>query len=422
MMPITLMSKTIKRAAAALCVLCAFWALQGCAGAKTPGQTPGLPQEQTRPPARPETAMVRLAPADYPVFTDTGGADSLKKAAQSSLAYLGRVGDLKTFTFGPDTYTAAELKSSILEFLKLIDTAAGDTEVLNARIRRDYAVYSAVGSGAREDVLFTGYYVPLLKGSRAPSQRYRYPVYGLPEDRLVIDLGLFKDKYKGELIVGRVEKNAVVPYYDRQAIDAGVLEGKAPKTLWVDDRLDLFFLQIQGSGVVELQDGGRVGVGYAGNNGRAYRSIGRLLIEESALSAPETSMQSIKEYLRAHPEDIDRVLWYNESYVFFRPTDGTTVGSIGVPLTAARSIAADKSLFPKGALAYAEAARPEAVGAKGTVEKWTAHTAFVFVQDTGGAIIGPGRIDMFWGEGALAEAAAGGMKHHGRLFFLVKHP
>jgi membrane-bound lytic murein transglycosylase A len=406
-------TKTIKRAAAAVILL---WALQGCAVAKPQPQT----QTQIRPPARPETAMTRLAPADYPIFTDVGGADSLRKAAQASLAYLGRAGDLKTFVFGPDTYTAAELKSSITEFLKLIEETNRNSDALNARIRRDYAVYSSVGAGARADVLFTGYYVPLLSGSRAPSGRYRYPIYGLPEDRLTIDLGLFGDKYKGERLVGRVEKNAVVPYHDHRAIDAGALAGKAQEVLWVDDRLDLFFLQIQGSGVVQLDDGSRVGVGYAGNNGRAYRSIGGLLIKEGALGAPETSMQSIKEYLRAHPDEVDRVLWYNESYVFFRLTDGPAVGSIGVPLTAGRSVAADKSLFPKGALAYAEAARPEAVGQTGTVEKWAAHTAFVFVQDTGGAIIGPGRIDMFWGEGEQAEAAAGGMKHHGRLFFLVK--
>jgi membrane-bound lytic murein transglycosylase A len=220
--------------------------------------------------------------------------------------------------------------------------------------------------------------------------------------------------------VGRAEKNTVVPYHDRGEIDAGVLAGKTPEVVWVDDRLDLFFLQVQGSGVVELEEGGRVNVGYAGNNGRAYRSIGRLLIEEGALSAEETTMQSIKEYLRAHPGEVDRVLSYNESYVFFRAMDGPVTGSIGVPLTAGRSVAADKSLFPKGALAYVEAARPEAIGASGTVEKWAAHSAFVFVQDTGGAIKGPGRIDIFWGEGERAEAAAGGMKHRGRLYFLVR--
>jgi membrane-bound lytic murein transglycosylase A len=234
-----------------------------------------------------------------------------------------------------------------------------------------------------------------------------------------VNLGLFNPKYAGERIIGRSVNKTLMPYFSRDEIDSkGSLQQKGCELLWVSDRIDLFFLHIQGSGRVLLEEGTVLNVNYDCANGRPYRSIGRLLIEEGSISREEMSMQQIRTYLKNHPEEIERVFNYNQSYVFFRLVDQGPLGNIEVPLTPGRSVATDKRLFPKGALAFIQSEKPF-VDEDGTIRSWETFGRFVLNQDTGGAIRGPGRADLFWGSGPYAETAAGHMKHQGKLYFLV---
>ena len=190
---------------------------------------------------------------------------------------------------------------------------------------------------------------------------------------------------------------------------------------YVKDPIALFFLHVQGSGKVKLQDGNIIHIRYHGKNGRPYRSIGKILIDEGKISNTEMSMQKIHEYLNAHPEEIGRVLNYNPSYVFFNIADDGPYGAINVKLTPERSLAIDRSLFPLSALAFIEVPKP-ITDKSGNISEWKDCSRFMLNQDTGGAILGAARADIFWGSGDYAEIAAGHLKHRGNLYILVLKP
>jgi membrane-bound lytic murein transglycosylase A len=269
-------------------------------------------------------------------------------------------------------------------------------------------------------MLVTGYYEPVVEASERQSLEYPVPVLGLPDDLLEVRLEAFDPRYRGERLFGRVEGRQLVPYWRRAEIDAGRLAGRALELAWARDPVDVFFMEIQGSGTLRFPDGREQRVGYAGANGRAYRAIGRLLIDEGHVPREAMSMQAIRAWLAAHPGERERVLQHNESYVFFRPLSGPPEGSLGRPLTPGRSVATDARLFPPGALAFLETERPER-GLNGAV-RWVPLARFVLNQDTGGAIRGAGRADFFWGRGETAVFAAGLMRQPGRLYFLVPRP
>jgi membrane-bound lytic murein transglycosylase A len=293
---------------------------------------------------------------------------------------------------------------------------------LKKAVEASFWVYRTVGRDGHGEVLFTGYYEPTLQGSRYPSPEYCYPIYRKPDDWVHIDLGLFDPKYKGEHIIGRYSNQTVVPYFSREDVESkGFLKHHGWELLWVSDPVALYFLHIQGSGRVLLEDGEVVHVNYACSNGRPYRSIGGLLIDEGRISWEEMSMQQIRTYLTNHPEDMERVLNYNKSYVFFRVMDQGPLGAIEVLLTPGRSVATDLGLFPRAALAFIQGDKP-LVSEDGRIQSWEPFGRFVLNQDTGGAIRGPGRADLFWGSGPYAETAAGYMKHEGTLYFLVLKP
>ena len=237
-----------------------------------------------------------------------------------------------------------------------------------------------------------------------------------------IDLSAFSKKYAGEKIVGRFAQQTIVPYYDRREIEQeGVLEGKTEVLAWVNDPVDLFFLQIQGSGRIVLNSGQSLNVHYHETNGQPYRSIGKLLIEQEKIPKSEMSMQKIREYLRDHPEEVDDILNYNPSYIFFKTEEDGPLGFLEVKLTPGRSIAVDRRLFPLPALAFIKTQKP-IIDGSGQITRWVDFSRFVVSQDTGGAIRGPGRSDLFWGNGMYAEIAAGHMQHKGNLYFLVLKP
>jgi membrane-bound lytic murein transglycosylase A len=379
----------------------------------------GCPAPIKKPPE--ETAMVRRSSFSYPDFGDDLELDGLEHSILKSLVYLQRVPAGRTYQFGKDRFDAAHLIKSLQYFLDFIRTRPSRKE-LKKFIRSNYNVYQSVGRNQRGEVLFTGYYEPHLSGSLYRNEEYLYPIYALPTDLMKIDLSAFNEKYKGDSIIGRYTGQTVVPYYDRREIDGeNVLVGKAEPLVWVKDPVDVFFLQIQGSGKVFLNTGEVFNVHYHGTNGRPYRSIGRLLIEEQKIPKEEMSMQKIRSYLQAHPEEMAPVLNHNPSYVFFKLEPEGPLGYLSVLLTPGRSVALDRRLFPPAALAYIQTKKP-VVDSAGQIDSWADCSRFVLNQDTGGAIRGPGRADLFWGNGPYAEIAAGHLAHTGKLYFMILKP
>ncbi len=365
-----------------------------------------------------DNAMERISSWSYPDFLDDMTYDGLEHSILQSLSYLNKIPDDRQFIFGEDQYNTEHIIKSMQHFLDYIQTRPTSQD-LKGFIQSDYRIYRSVGRNGKGEVLYTGYYEPLLKGSLVRSEQYRFPIYTRPRDLITIDLSLFHKKFKGEKIIGRYTDQSVVPYYDRSEIETdGVLEDKAEVLAWAEDPVDVFFLQIQGSGKVQLDNGEVFNVHYQTTNGRPYRSIGKLLIDEEKISVADMSMQKIREYLHNHPDEIDTVLNYNPSYVFFKIEPNGPLGNINVKLTPGRSIALDRRIFPPAALAFIETEKP-LIDDAGQIHSWQRFSRFALNQDTGGAIRGPGRADLFWGTGPYAEIAAGHLKHTGSLYFLV---
>ena len=261
--------------------------------------------------------------------------------------------------------------------------------------------------------LITGYYEPLLKGSRQPSSRYRYPLYSVPDDLLVIDLSAVHPELKPLRLRGRLEGRRVVPYYNRAGIERGDAAVQGKEIAWVDDPIELFFLQIQGSGRIRMEDGSTMHVGYAEQNGFPYRSIGRWLVDNGELPLEQASMEGIKAWARRNPHRLPELLNHNERYIFFRELPDNLpgpIGALGVPLTAQRSIAIDPGFVPLGAPVYLATTWPYSARPLNRL---------MLAQDTGSAIRGPVRADFFWGFGAEAANYAGRMKQPLRMWVLL---
>jgi len=262
--------------------------------------------------------------------------------------------------------------------------------------------------------LITGYYEPLLKGSWERSEEYQYPLYGVPEDLLVVDLGAVYPQLKGMRLRGKLVGNKVVPYHDRAQLDDDQELLQGAEILWVNSVVDLFFLHVQGSGLVELADGSIAAVGYAEQNGHPYQSIGRVLIKMGELEKEEVTLFTIRDWLKTNPDRLNEVLSKNPSYVFFELRDAQQngpTGALNVALTPRRSIAVDRNVIPLGAPVWLQTTLPN--------EAQSPLNQLMLAQDTGGAIKGHVRADVFWGRGGEAEEMAGLMKQQGELFVLL---
>jgi membrane-bound lytic murein transglycosylase A len=259
----------------------------------------------------------------------------------------------------------------------------------------------------------TGYYEPLLKGSRTRSSTYRFPIYAVPDDLLTVDLGEVYPEVKNLRLRGRLDGKRVVPYFPRADIEGGRGGAAGKELLWVDDAVDLFFLQVQGSGRVALDTGETVRVGYADQNGYPYRSIGRVLVDRGELTLDQASMQGIKAWAARNPERLAELLNQNASYVFFKESPVTSdgpAGSLGVPLTAGRSLAVDTRAVPLGAPVFLATTFPNSTQPLNRL---------MVAQDTGGAIRGAVRADFYWGFGEEASTQAGRMRQNGRMWALL---
>ncbi|MDF1881350.1 murein transglycosylase A [Sulfurimonas sp. MAG313] len=254
--------------------------------------------------------------------------------------------------------------------------------------------------------LATGYYEPSLKGSLVQSTMYPYPVYGVPSQMLRIKL--LKNYEINKPLRGRLYENKVIPFYSRKEINAGAL--KEPPLCYVNNKIDLFFLHVQGSGIVELDEGGFIYLGYADQNGHPYFSIGKEMITKGYLIKEEVSLQSIKSYLQQHPDIRDEILNTNPSYIFFEKRTQPATGSLGLVLEAGFSVAVDRKNIPLGLPLYIKTKEPLQ---NQDIQK------IVFAHDTGGAIKGESRIDIFFGSSAKAKEQAGQMKAHLVLWILI---
>ena len=363
-------------------------------------------------------AQARDLDSRLPIVADDLDRESLRRALRQSQAYLQKLPAEGVVGEWPRRLTAKEVLDSLAVFDGLLERWECRECWIKA-VKAQFDFIPSSNEGELQDVLFTGYYDPVIDASLAPSSEYPYPIYRKPEDLVEVEQVAENPNTTQEKMVGRMENDSLVPYYSRREIDElGSLRGKGYEIAWVRDPIDLFFLHIQGSGVLRLPNGRQIKVGYAGANGRAYRSIGRLLIDDGKVPREEMSMQRLRRYLTDHPDERSEIMAYNESYVFFRFLDEGPLGSLGVPITPGRSIATVSRLFPKGALAFIFTEKP-VLDSAGQLIGWTPFLRFALNQDTGGAIRGPQRADLYFGSGDLAAASAGYMNSPGKLYFVV---
>ncbi len=294
------------------------------------------------------------------------------------------------------------------EFCKKLNQKEFKTDNdLRSFIKKEMRVFT-VNNG--ETGLFTGYYEPEIEGSLVKTKEYNVPVYALPQDIVRIDLGKFNPKFKGEILFGKQNGKEIEPYLTRREIETGKIKFPAQVIAWVKEPAELFILQIQGSGILKLPDGKKIGIGYAGNNGHAFTGIGSVMAQRGLLKDGVYTMAEIKKWLIANPRQAQSLMHENPRYIFFKKTDRPgAVGSLGVPLTAGRSLAVDPAYVPLGSFLWLQTTAPDG----------SALNRLVTAQDTGSAIKGAVRGDFFWGTGEKALKEAGRMKSKGIYFLLL---
>lgn len=389
-MPHTLTARHLFPAALLLLSACAQVSQKDSSG--TQATPPCVPCKEVEPTKPAEPALQAAQYSDLPGWAD----DTLSAVFQ---AFLSQCTSLQRQTmWRPACSSAGAINAT-------------DDAAIRAWFEAQLRPWQLVNPDGNRSGLITGYYEPVLRGSRVRKAPYTTPVFGVPEDLIVVDLGELYPELKHMRLRGRIEGRKLVPYYSRAEWSAQ--EVAHPPMLWVDDPIDLFFMQIQGSGQIELSDGNRIRLNYADQNGHPYRSIGRWLIDKGELKAEQASMQGIKNWARANPKRLQELLNQNPSLVFFRElkAEGSgPQGAMGLPLTPERSIAVDPRTTPLGAPVWLSTTQPSS---DQPLQR------LMLAQDTGGAIRGAVRADFYWGSGPNAGAQAGKMKQNGRMWVLL---
>jgi membrane-bound lytic murein transglycosylase A len=339
---------------------------------------------------------------------DLRGA-GLKQAVNASIRFLQRQPAARTYRLCEREYTASELAEDLQEFLGLLNKELGAV-AFERQLQDRFELCGAAGPEGDGKVLVTGYFEPLLEGSLERREPFIYPLYRAPDDLVRQD---------GK--VGRMDQGRLVPYWSRATIEDGkILAGN--ELVFLDDPVEAFILHVQGSGRIRLRDGTIRRIQFAAKNGLPYRSIGRLLVDRGKMELARVSLPAIIDYLAEHPDERREILQYNESFIFFRWGDDLATGPLGrleEPLTAGRSVALDHRCFPPGILGLLNSRKP-IFGQTDEIIGWAPLQRFVVNQDSGSAIRGGGRVDLFLGSGTRARITAGIMKHPGYLYFLVK--
>jgi len=346
-------------------------------------------------------------------LSDDLDAASLMMAIDRSLAYYDGAGCGRTYNVAGRQVSASQMKQTLTAFRAII-ASDEDPGRKKSLIAGKFLLLRAAGQTGQGDVLFTGYYVPLLEGSFTPSEKYKYPIYKVPPDLVAEKVSANKTK------ISRYVNGRLAPYYTRKEIDAGgALKGKGLELIWVSDAADLFSLHIQGSGKIRLEDGRLLTVSASQNNGWPYRSMPASLLEEIRRDKGNTSYAGVKAWLKSKSdEERFRILSYYERYIFFRFVDKEPIGGLGQPVTPDRTIATDPDYFPPGALAFIRLRKPVLDNDFNVVSR-IEFSRFVLNQDRGSAIKGAGRVDLFCGFGPGAQANAGSLKEKGELYFLL---
>ncbi|KQT33037.1 MltA [Sphingomonas sp. Leaf412] len=399
--------------------------LAACVGPGTAPQRPGVPSDRpattapgatprpyrpSNPPPRQPTASVPVVPvpAAMPAGATTARAAGVVRApaiAGVPLDATQAAAALAAFRISCPSLVRRTDPTGLTngaDWRPACDAAAGTVPGEAVAFFRRWFEPVQVGDGR---AFATGYYIPEIAGSRDARAGYA-PIYARPDDLVDVDLGTFSTALAGKSIRGRVQGTKLVPYFDRTQIEEGALSGRARILGYAADPVELFFLQVQGSGNVRLPDGDVLRIGYASQNGRDYTGIGKLMRDRGLLGPGQASMQGIVDYLHAHPDEGRAIMRENKSYVFFRILDGAPLGAMGLPVSGGATVAADVKFVPLGAPVLLSMDRADANGI------WIA-------QDTGGAIKGANRFDTFWGAGDEARAIAGGMSARGTAFVLL---
>ena len=367
----------------------------------------------TKPPS-PDRTELLLEDVEYRHLADWSNDDH-HLALQAFLRSCARLETLpEEKQVGPDRFGA--IVADWRRPCELGRGVAHEDPVAARQYFEEEFIPTAITAGGKAEGLFTGYYEPYYEGSRERIGRYNVPLYGQPEDLVTADLGAFRPEWEGVRLVGRVKDRKFRPFDTRETIQSSGLEGRAKVVLWLRSVVDAFFLQIQGSGRIRLSDGGETRVGYVANNGHPYTAIGGELVARGALLINEVSMQSIRSWLEANPSEAQKLMSVNTRYIFFRELKGEgPFGAAQVVLSPGRSLAVDTTLIPLHLPVWLQTSWPP--GSKRSDEA-TLHR-LMLTQDTGGAIRGPVRGDVFWGGGREAEELAGRMSELGRYFLLL---
>jgi membrane-bound lytic murein transglycosylase A len=362
------------------------------------------------PPAQPPAPAA--APAATPAPTPPGPADAIAAGVKPGPAFNALAvtpaqasAALAAFRISCPSVTKRADVSGLTrpeDWRAPCDAAASWPAADALRFFETYFESAEVGPG---NAFITGYFEPEILGSRVRQPGYEVPVYRKPSD--LVEVGAAAAAAAGTPRRGRLENGVIVPYFERTEIENGALAGRGLEIAWAADEIDFFFLQIQGSGRLRLPDGGVMRIGYAGQNGREYVGIGKLMKDRGLLGTGQTSMQGIVAWLRANPEEGRAIMRENKSYIFFQELTGPgPLGALGLPVTGRATVATDPKFVPLGAPVLLSVDRPEVNGL------WVA-------QDTGGAIKGANRFDTFWGAGAEAARIAGGMQARGKSYVLL---
>ena len=331
--------------------------------------------------------------------------DGLREAAQRSIDYLQKPSSKRFFPSGQITHEMA--LSSVKEFVELLDSGLTGSE-LNTAIKNKFDFYMSVGCDNKGTVLFTGYYTPIFEGSKDSSDRFRYPLYKQPDD-------LLKGR-NGEILGRRLADGSIVPYPSRKVIeDSGMLAGN--ELVWLSDPFKAYIAHVQGSAKIRFSDGELTTVGYTASNGHQYKSISKELVKDGKISESQINLSAMINYFKNYKDQVNRYIQRNPRYVFFKYEDGSPRGSLNEPVTPLRTIATDKSIFPRGCLAFLSTYLPTHTGTN------RIYSGFALDQDTGGAIRAAGRCDLYMGEGDMAGRLAGNAYQEGNLYYLfLKSP
>ncbi len=393
----------------AFCLL-AVAALAGCKNLNEepwsprarPAEEPTKDYGRALPPG--QLALRKIPPEMYPDFS-RGYADQrgLERAIRYSIEYLRRPSSQRYFPYGDISHARA--LASLQTFLDVLHEARSGAD-LDRIIRERFDVYQSVGCDDQGTVFFTGYYTPIFEGRRQREGAFQYPLYSYPPD-------LEKDS-EGMILGRRSPDGRLVPYFTRREIEQrGLLRGR--EVAWLKDPFEAYVVSVQGSAKLKLADGSLYELGYAGNNGHSYTPVSAKMIEDGVLSRDQLSLQALMQYFHQHPQDIPKYTWQNDRFIFFKESRGGPFGSINVPVTTYRSLATDKSVFPRACLAFVDTNLPEIQSGSVMVRPYA---GFACDQDTGGAIRAAGRSDVYFGIGGGAEALAGRTGAEGMLYYI----